>query len=67
MIFSFYIKIIHNVIKNHKISYTITPKTVYFKTFNAEKREKRYNYKKKILILHSIQILYKIMNLSLTY
>lgn len=43
----FHIKIIHTVIKNHKISYTITPKTVYFKTFNAEKREKRYNYKKK--------------------
>ena len=44
----FHIKIIHTVIKNHKISYTITPKTVYFKTFNAEKREKRYNYKKNI-------------------
>lgn len=48
MIFSFYIKIIHNVIKNHKISYTITLKTIYFQRFNAKKRGKRYNYKKKI-------------------
>ena len=47
MIFTFYIKIIHNVIKNHKISYTITLKTVYFQTFNAEKRKKRYSYEKK--------------------
>jgi len=47
MIFNFQTAIIHNVIKNHQKSYTITPKTAYFQTFNAEKREKRYVYKKK--------------------
>ena len=37
MISNFQIAIINNVIKNHQKSYTITLKTAYFQTFNAEK------------------------------